>query len=130
MVNLIWGSSFKRAYRKVAVANPDLKPKISQALETFTDNPLSPLLRTHKLERLAKDKYPNNIVLRGRTLIESELNSRSGVAKLNEFAALTRQGMKVTEASRTIGITPEYASRALKRNLVELLSEKLVLKLH
>ena len=36
---------------------------------------------------------------------------------------LTRQGMKVTEASRTIGITPEYVSIALKRNLVELISE-------
>jgi len=34
VINLIWGSSFKRAYKKVTVANPDLKPKIAQALET------------------------------------------------------------------------------------------------
>ena len=49
MINLIWGSSFKRAYKKVTVANPDLKPKIAQALKTFADNPLHPSLRTHKL---------------------------------------------------------------------------------
>ncbi len=49
MINLIWGSSFKRAYKKVTIANPDLKPKIAQALETFADNPLHPSLRTHKL---------------------------------------------------------------------------------
>ncbi len=49
MINLIWGSSFKRAYKKVTAANSDLKPKIAQALETFADNPLHPSLRTHKL---------------------------------------------------------------------------------
>jgi len=49
MVNLIWGSSFKKAYKKMMEANPELKPKLSQALETFADNPLSPPLRTHKL---------------------------------------------------------------------------------
>ena len=49
MINLIWGSSFKRAYKKVTAANPALKPKIAQALETFADNPLHPSLRTHKL---------------------------------------------------------------------------------
>ena len=49
MTNLIWGSSFKRAYKKVTAANPDLKPKITQALETFVDNPHHPTLKTHKL---------------------------------------------------------------------------------
>ena len=49
MINLIWGSSFKRAYKRVAAANPDLKPKIAQALETFVANPHHPSLRTHKL---------------------------------------------------------------------------------
>ena len=49
MINLIWGSSFKRAYKKITIANPDLKPKIAQTLETFADNPYDPSLRTHKL---------------------------------------------------------------------------------
>jgi len=49
VINLIWGSSFKRAYKKITAGNPDLKPKIAQALETFADNPLHPSLRIHKL---------------------------------------------------------------------------------
>lgn len=100
----------------------------------------SPLCRLVALEKLAKAKYSDSIVPRGRALhelaleclreIENELDGHAGVAKLRSFVALTRQGMRVTEASRNLGITPEYASRALKRNLVELLAEKLLLKLH
>ncbi len=33
-------------------------------------------------------------------------------------------------ASRILDITPEYASRSFKRTLVNLLAEKLVMKLH
>lgn len=49
MTNLIWGSSFKRACKRVSTASPDLKHKIARALETFVDNPYHPSLRTHKL---------------------------------------------------------------------------------
>jgi mRNA interferase YafQ len=49
MISLIWGSSFKRAYKRVTATNPDLKQKIAQALEPFADNPFHPSLRTHKL---------------------------------------------------------------------------------
>lgn len=100
----------------------------------------SPLCRLAALERLAKAKYPKSVVARGRALhdllqdclleIENELDGHAGVAKLKSFISLTRQGRGVTEASRTIGITPEYASRALKRPLIELLTDKLLLKLH
>ncbi len=49
MINLIWGSSFKRAYKKELTAKPDLKPKIAKALETFVVDPYHPSLKTHKL---------------------------------------------------------------------------------
>ncbi len=49
MINLIWGSSFKRAYKKVVVADPELKIRIARAIETFVANPHQPSLRTHKL---------------------------------------------------------------------------------
>jgi len=99
----------------------------------------SPLCRLVALERLARTRYPDGIVPRGRALhdltmeclqeIETELNGHAGVAKLKAFVALTHQGMRVTDASRGLGISPEYASRALKRTLVEVLTEKLLLKL-
>jgi len=100
----------------------------------------SSICRLAGIEKLAKEKYSDSIVPRGRALheltmtclgeIENELDGHAGVAKLKAFVALTRQGTRVTDASRRLGITPEYASRALKRNLVDLLAEKLILKLH
>lgn len=98
----------------------------------------SPLCRLVALERLANTKYPNGVVARGRALnglvleclqeIEMELDGLPNIAKLMKFVSLTRQGMGVTEASRSIGVTPEYASRTFKRTLVELLTEKLLIK--
>ena len=49
MINLIWGSSFRRTYRKVAKAHPHLKGRISECLEMFANDPFHPSLRTHKL---------------------------------------------------------------------------------
>ncbi len=99
----------------------------------------SPLCRLAALDRLARQRYPQGILPRGRTLrdlaalcleeIEAELDGHAGVAKLKAFAALTRQGSGVTEASRAIGISPEYATRALKSVLVRLLGQKLQIKL-
>ena len=99
----------------------------------------SPLCQLVSLERLAEARYPNGIVARGRTLnrlaieclqeIETELDGHNGVAKLKEFVNLTRQGMGVSKASQSIDVTPEYACRKFKRILVELLTEKLLIKL-
>ena len=49
MINLFWGSSFKRAYRKTVKAHPHLKGKIAERLEAFANDPFHPSLRTHKL---------------------------------------------------------------------------------
>jgi len=98
----------------------------------------SPLCRLVALERLAKEKYPKSIVARGRALhdlaeeclyeIECELDGHAGVAKLKSFVELTRQGRGVTESSGMLGISREHTSRTLKRRLIKLLAEKLILK--
>lgn len=49
MINLIWGTSFKRAFRKSTKNNPRLRDKIADALEVFASDPFHPSLRTHKL---------------------------------------------------------------------------------
>ena len=96
--------------------------------------------RLPAVEELGKTKYSENTIPRGLALrevaldglreIENELDGCAGVAKLKAFVALTRQGVGVAKASRTLGITPEYGCRALKRTLVDLLAEKLILRLH
>lgn len=91
------------------------------------------------LEELAKDKYSDNTIPRGLALrevamdslreLESELDGCAGVAKLKRFIELTRQGMGVVKASRTLDISAEYGCRVLKRTLIELLAKKLISKL-
>ena len=61
--------------------------------------------------------------------IEGELNGHPGVSKLEQFVRYTRQGSGVKEASQILGVTDSYASRMFKHTLVNLLAEKLILKL-
>lgn len=108
------------------------------------DDPLalemSPVCRISELVRFAKERYPRSIVARGHALhdliiecleeIENELNGHDSVSKLKEFVRMTRQGKGVSEAARTLKVTPEYASRGFKRILVSFLADKLQMKLH
>ena len=55
MIELVWGSSFKRAYKKAIKANPRLKAKIAEALDFFVQHPFHPSLRTHKLSGKLKN---------------------------------------------------------------------------
>jgi len=99
----------------------------------------SPVCRLSKLENMAKAKYPDGIVAHGRALhdltvqclqeIENELDGHNSVAKLKEFVSLTREGKGVTEASRLLGMSREHTCRSLKRDLIELLAQKLISKL-
>lgn len=100
----------------------------------------SALSRLPAVDRLAKTRYEHSILPAGRAIrelsmeclgeIEEELGDNPGVARLKSFVEFTRRGMRVAEASKRLGITPEYASRALKRRLVGLLAEKLEARLH
>ena len=99
----------------------------------------SPICRLLSLEKLAKSRYPNGIVARGRALhdltqdclqdIENELDGHAGLHRLKQFVNLTRQRKGPTEASRIMGISPEHTSRMYKRILVRFLAQKLLMKL-
>jgi hypothetical protein len=100
----------------------------------------SPICRLLTLESIARLKYPSGFVARGRTLhdiaqeclqeIESELEGHNGIHKFKTFITLTRQGNGVSAASRKLGISTEYGCRSFKKELVNLLAEKLISKLH
>ena len=49
MVKLVWGSSFKRAYKKSIKGRRDLRDKLVELLEIFQNDPFHPILKTHKL---------------------------------------------------------------------------------
>lgn len=50
MKTLVWGSSFKRAFKKTAKRQPELLERIEKALKRLENDPFDPALRTHKLK--------------------------------------------------------------------------------
>jgi len=50
MNTLVWGMTFKRAYKQVTSHHPDLRQKIERALEQPGEDPFDSKLHTHKLK--------------------------------------------------------------------------------
>ncbi|MCK4325266.1 type II toxin-antitoxin system mRNA interferase toxin, RelE/StbE family [bacterium] len=50
MRTLIWGKTFKRAFKRTIKKHPDLKEGIEETLKTLTKDPFVPRLETHKLK--------------------------------------------------------------------------------
>ena len=50
MMTLVFGSSFKRAFKNNVRRRPELKPKIEAKLRLLAADPYNPILRTHKLK--------------------------------------------------------------------------------
>jgi len=46
---LVWGASFRRAFKRVAGRTPHLQERIFVVLETLAVDPFTPSLKTHKL---------------------------------------------------------------------------------
>lgn len=49
MIELIWDTGFKRAYKKRIAPDPALKERFWDAMELFVSEPFADVLRTHKL---------------------------------------------------------------------------------
>jgi addiction module RelE/StbE family toxin len=49
MIQLIWDTGFKRAYKKRIAPDPILKDRFWDAMELFVSDPFADVLRTHKL---------------------------------------------------------------------------------
>jgi len=57
MTKLIWGSSFKRAYKKSVKSNPEIEEKFWKLLGLFEKDPFHPALKTHKLSGKLKGQW-------------------------------------------------------------------------
>lgn len=61
MISLIWGSSFKRSFRKTIESDRYLKEKFADIIGVFVEDPFSPSLRTHKLSGRLKGLWSFSI---------------------------------------------------------------------
>ncbi|GAB4204925.1 MAG: hypothetical protein Fur006_60520 [Coleofasciculaceae cyanobacterium] len=50
MTQLVWSSTFIRAFKRLIRQNPQLRPQIEQTLQQLAEEPFHPSLRTHKLK--------------------------------------------------------------------------------
>ena len=50
MKTLVWGVTFKRAFKQVTRRHPELQQKVERALEQLVEDPFHPKLHTHKLK--------------------------------------------------------------------------------
>ncbi len=50
MKTLVWGVTFKRAFKQVTRRHPELQQKVERALEQLVEDPVHPKLHAHKLK--------------------------------------------------------------------------------
>ena len=99
------------------------------------DDPISlqrsPLARSAVVDQRATETYPNGLVARGRALKDlvgewlEEIASVVGDGQFKNFVLLTARGDGTMEASRKLGVSPSYVSRTYKKQLVQLLVERI-----
>ena len=57
MIELIWGTSFKRAYKKSVKSNPGIENKFWKLISFFEKDPFHSTLKTHKLSGKLKGQW-------------------------------------------------------------------------
>jgi mRNA-degrading endonuclease YafQ of YafQ-DinJ toxin-antitoxin module len=57
MIELVWGTSFRRAYKKAIKFNPELEKKFWTLITIFEKDPFHPKLKTHKLSGKLKGQW-------------------------------------------------------------------------
>ena len=77
MPRLNWSSRFAREYKRLARRNPQLRPRIEQALRLLAENPRHPALQTHKLKGDLADVWACSIDYDTRILFEFDEKSES-----------------------------------------------------
>ena len=61
MIEIAFSTSFKRAFKKKIVGNPNREARFWERVEAFKNNPFDPQLRTHKLSGKLKDLWSFSI---------------------------------------------------------------------
>lgn len=75
---LVWGMTFKRAYKQVTSHHPDLRQKIERALEQLGEDPFDPKLHTHKLKGELSGVWACTVDYDNRILFEFVKNPDAG----------------------------------------------------
>ena len=75
MKNLVFTSSFKRAFKTIIKRKPELKQKIENKLRLLANNPFEPSLRTHKLKGKLSNSWSCSVEYDCRIIFDFVKNS-------------------------------------------------------
>ncbi|NEP60385.1 MAG: type II toxin-antitoxin system mRNA interferase toxin, RelE/StbE family [Symploca sp. SIO2G7] len=78
MKNLVFSSSFKRAFKGIIKRRPELKERIEERLRILVDDPFNPVLRTHKLKGDLSGSWSMTVDYDCRIVFGFEKNQNSG----------------------------------------------------
>ena len=78
MKNLVFSSSFKRAFKGIIKRRPELKERIEERLKMLADDPFNPALRTHKLKGDLSGYWSMTVDYDCRIVFSFEKNQSSG----------------------------------------------------
>ncbi len=78
MKTLVWGSSFKRAFKKTVRRHTNWRERIADTLDHLASNPFDPRLETHKLKGELAGFWACTAEYDCRIVFEFVKNSESG----------------------------------------------------
>lgn len=78
MKNIVWDSSFKRAFKRVVGKNPQLQTKVFEVLELLANDPFSPALKAHKLKGQLEGLWACSVEYDCRIIFTFKKDSNSG----------------------------------------------------
>ncbi len=77
-MNLVWGKSFVRAYKRASRRDPQLRERVHRALKLLAQDPFHPALRSHKLKGELAGVWACVVDYDNRILFEFVENPKTG----------------------------------------------------
>ncbi|MBG1259020.1 type II toxin-antitoxin system YafQ family toxin [Nostoc commune] len=77
MKNLVWSSTFVRAFKRLVKKNPELRSQIEQVLQQIAEDPFQLSLRSHKLKGDSSGRSSCSIDYSNRILFKFVTNTES-----------------------------------------------------
>ena len=78
MRTLVWGTTFVRAFRRMAKHQPGLRRKVESVLELLAEDSFHPILRSHKLKGELAGLWACTVDYNIRILFELVQNPETG----------------------------------------------------
>ena len=78
MITLVWGTGFKRSFKRALRSRPDLRERIEYTLRLLSEDPFQSVLHTHKLKGELEGSWACTVDFDCRIVFEFVQNPKTG----------------------------------------------------